>query len=100
MKRAADTLFLLAAFSIRTGQIEKAVQYSNAGCILFPTDHRLIEMQAYALLLQERFEEAEHVLSLTEQSTPNLDYLRSRTAIILNMPKSECQARLRRYLSQ
>lgn len=99
MKRAADTLFLLATFSIRTGQIDKAMHYAGAGCALFPADPRQIEAQAYALLLQGRFEEAEQILSMTDASTRNLEYLRSRTSIILDMPKAERQARMRRYLA-
>ena len=99
MKRAADTLFLLATFSIRTGQTDKAMHYAEMGSKLFPADPRQIEVQAYTLLLQGRFEEAEQILSVSDASTRNLEYLRSRTSIILDMPKAERQARMRRYLA-
>jgi hypothetical protein len=99
MKKAADTLFLLATFSLRAGQIGKALQYSGAGRQLFPDDLRLIELHAHALLLQGDHAGAEATLSETQASTPNLEFLRGRTAILLDMPKDERRARLRRYLS-
>lgn len=99
MKKAADTLFLLATFSIRAGQISKAMEYTTAGRLLFPDDLRLIELHAHALLLQDRYDEAEALLSATPASTRNLEFLRGRTAILLDLPKDERRARLRRYLA-
>jgi hypothetical protein len=99
MKKAADTLFLLATFSLRTGQIGKALHYTSAGQHLFPDDIRLTEVHAYALLLQDRHDEAEALLSATPASTPNLEFLRGRTAILLGLPKDERRTRLRRYLA-
>ncbi|MCU0909944.1 MAG: hypothetical protein MUE98_00945 [Rhodobacteraceae bacterium] len=98
MKRAADVLYLLSTFSLRTRLIEKAAIYASAGYRLFPEDTRLIEMHAYALLLQRKFEEAEEVLANTTASTPNLEFLRSRAAILLGLDPEEQRLRLRRYL--
>lgn len=98
MKRAADVLYLLCTFSLRTRLIEKAAIYASAGYLLFPEDTRLIETHAYVLLLQQRYEEAEDVLSRTPASTQNLEFLRSRSAILLGLPEEERRQRLRRYL--
>ncbi len=99
MKKAADILFLLATFSLRTGQIGKAMTYTSIGRALFPDDSRLIELHAYALMLHEQYDEAEALLGSTTASTSNLEFLRSRTAILLDLPKEERQSRLRRYLA-
>lgn len=100
MQKAADTLFLLATFSLRTGQIDKALEYTSAGYYLFPNDIRLIEAYAYALLLQREYVEAEAVLSQTQASTSNLEFLRSRSAILLDLPAEEKRTRLRRFLAR
>jgi Flp pilus assembly protein TadD len=99
MKKASDILFLLATFSLRSGQISKAMTYARIGRELFPDDSRLIEMHAYALMLHEEYEQAEALLGSTNASTINLEFLRSRTAILLDLPKDERQRRLRRYLA-
>jgi len=99
MNKAADTLFLLATFSLRTGQIDKALIYTEAGLVLFPDDIRLIEIHVYSMLLQDRYAEAEDLLSTTFASTRNLEFLRGRTAILLDLPITERVARLRRYLA-
>jgi hypothetical protein len=99
MKKAADILYLLASFSLRSGQIGKAMTYTRIGRELFPDDSRLIEIHAYTLMLHEQYEEAEDLLSGTNASTINLEFLRSRTAILLDLPKDERQRRLRRYLA-
>ena len=99
MKKAADILFLLATFSLRTGQIGKAITYTSIGRELFPDDQRLIEAHAYALMLHEQYQDADALLATTTASTRNLEFLRSRTAILLDLPKDERQRRLRRYLA-
>jgi hypothetical protein len=98
MKKAGDVLYLLSTFSLRTRLVEKAAVYASAGYRLFPEDSRLVEMHAYVLLLQHRYQEAEEVLSNTSASTPNLEFLRSRTGMLLQLPSEERQLRLRRYL--
>ena len=98
MQRAADTLYLLATFSIRTGQLEKALRYAETGVALFPDDLRQVENKAYTLLLQSRFDDAESILSEIKETTDNIEYLRGRLGIILELPKEECKSRLRQYL--
>lgn len=99
MKKAADALYLLATFSIRAQQINKALTYAMNGVVLFPNDTRLIEIYAYALLLNGQYQEAEDVLASTDISTRNAEFLRSRTANLLDMPKEQRAARLRKYLA-
>ncbi len=99
MKKAADILYLLSTFSHRTSFLLKAGLYAKAGYELFPQDIRLIEMHAYCLLLEGKPDEAEEVLSSTEESSANLEYLRSKTALVLDLPETNKQSRLRRYLS-
>jgi predicted Zn-dependent protease len=99
MRKAADALYLLATFSIRSQQIEKALTYAMNGFVLFPSDIRLVETYAYALLLSGHYQKAEDVLVNSNISTKNIEYLRSRTAILLDMPKEQRAARLRKYLT-
>ena len=99
MRVAAETLYLLSTFSIRSQQIQKALIYATSGVKLFPNDERLIEICAYAYLLNGQTQEAEDILSETGIQTENAQFLRSRTAILLNMPKEQRAARLRNYLA-
>jgi hypothetical protein len=99
MKKAADTLYLLSSFSLRTSFVQKAEIYARVGHGLFPDDIRLIEVYAYALLLQGQYEKAEELLSEAPYSTANIEYLRSKTAMILKFPKEEKSRRIRNYLS-
>jgi len=99
MKKAADMLYLLAAFGVRTNMIEKASSYSKAGHKLFPQDCRLVEIHAYIQLLLGDYEAASTTLNTTEQSTPNLEFLRARVGILLDQPHEERRKHLQNYLA-
>lgn len=99
MKKAADMLYLLSTFSIRTNMIEKAVIYASAGHKLFPEDHRLLEIYVYAHILKGNFSEASETLAQSETSTRNLEFLRGRVAILVELPLEERRSRLRKYLA-
>ena len=98
MRKAADVLFLLATFSIRTNLLDKAEIYGRAGHHLFPDDLRLIEVYAYALLLKGDVTGAETVLQATPTATRNLAFLRARVAMLAGRPIEEQRAGLRAYL--
>ncbi len=99
MKKTADILYLLATFSHRTGFLLKSAIYAGAGHKLFPEDIRLLEMHAYCLLLGGKPDEAETVLLSTDATSENLEFLRSRAALVLELPQADIQLRLRKYLS-
>lgn len=99
MKNVADVLYLLATFSVRSGFLEKATVYASAGRKLFPSDPRQHELYAYSLMLRKNYPEAQAAVQDTDLSTPNLEYLRSRIAILQDKPKGEIQTCLRRYLT-
>lgn len=99
MKKAADVLYLLATYSVRSGFVEKASAYAEVGTRLFPHDLRLLEIYVHLLILGRHYDEAEKVLGATTFSSRNLEYLRSRVAILTSRPQSVIQSSLRRYLS-
>lgn len=98
MRKAADVLFLLATFSIRTNLLDKAEVYSKAGHQLFPDDHRLIEVLAYVSLLKGDINAAEVTVQSTTAQTRNIAFLRARIAMLTGLPVAEQQANLRAYL--
>ncbi len=98
MKEAADLLCVLTMFSIRAAFYRKALLYAHCGYLLFPEDTRFIELYAYALILSEDYASAEDILSSTAASSVNLEYLRGRVAIMLEMPSTDQTARIRRFL--
>jgi len=99
MKKISDILLLLICFSIKADYLKKAEIYSAHALKKFPDDIRILEVRVYALLLQGNSVGAEELLSTTSESSRNLEYLRTRTAILLSMPADECESRIRSYLS-
>ncbi|MEO0624502.1 MAG: hypothetical protein AAF183_20130 [Pseudomonadota bacterium] len=99
MKKAADILYLLATYSVRSGFLDKASAYAEVGIRLFPRDQRLLEIHIYLLVLCRHYAEAEQALAATRLSSRNLEYLRSRVAMLTSQPQSVVQACLRRYLA-
>lgn len=98
MRRAADVLYLLATFSIRTNFLDKALIYAKSGYQLFSADSRMVEIYAYTLLLKGDYVTADEVLQSTTKTSRNLLFLRTRTAIVLGRPENEIQATIRAYL--
>ncbi len=99
MKKVADLLCILISFSIRADFHEKALRYARCGYELLPDDPRFIELYGYALILSEDFEKAEEVLSKAEAQTHNIAFLKTRTAIMLDLPQNEQKARINSYLA-
>lgn len=98
MNLAADTLLLLCSLSVRLRFISKAVLYGRVGMYLFPDDIRLREIYAYSLLLDGKTEEALHVLSETDEKTPNIAYLKARISLQDTSNSLNARDELRLYL--
>jgi len=100
MDITADILLMLAAFSLRTLFIKKAIVYGQAGVAIYPEDHRFREILAYALLLDGKVDEAATVAEEAQRDTRNLAYLKARIAMLGNYSLAERQSALRAYLSK
>lgn len=99
MKKTADVLYLLSSFSARSGFVEKAAAYADAGHQLFPRDSRHLEVKAYMLVLQQQYAEADQLLEDSDLSSKNLEYLRARVAMLRSKPTDQIQHILRKYLA-
>lgn len=99
MKSIRDTLYLITSYSIRSGFLQKAEKYTDVGTQMFPTDQRLLELRALVLLNLERFQEAEEIVSQVETETPNVNYIKVRTSILLNFSAEEIKNRVQKYLA-
>lgn len=99
VKKVADTLCILTCFSLRTHFYLKAMRYANAGYEIFPSDIRFVELFAYCLVLAEDYEKAEAVLSKETRATWNTQFLKCRTAIMLDMHQGEKKIRISDYLN-
>jgi hypothetical protein len=99
VKEVSDLICVLAMFSIRTAFYRKALIYANCGYLLFPDDIRFLELHVYTLVLSEDYQSAEEILSGTTASTANLEFLRARVSIMLEMPNTVRSMRTRKFLN-
>jgi len=98
MKKMTDLLCVLIMFSIRAGFHGKALKYARVGNELYPNHNRLTDLFCHALILNQRYQEAEDHLLNIEEATTNTWFLRSQTAILLNFPKKQQEERVRAYI--
>lgn len=98
MDITADILLMLSAFSLKTHFVAKAAIYGRAGVALYPEDHRFREILAYALLLENRLEEAASVIGEAHRETRNLAFLNARLLMLGDHSMAERQDALKTYL--
>ncbi len=98
MDITADILAMLAAFSLKTHFVAKAEVYARAGRVLYPDDHRFIELLGYALLLDGNADGAAFVINEVHRKTRNIAYLKTCLAMQRDAPVVERQNALRAYL--
>jgi len=98
MDITADTLAMLAAFSLKAQFVAKAATYARAGRALYPDDHRFVELLGYALLLDGKADEAAPVIGEARRETRNIAYLKASLSMLGDGPAAERQNALRAYL--
>lgn len=93
-----EVLLLLSAYNMEQQLVEKADVYSQSALAIYPDSPDAQEIRAYVLLVMERLEECEDLLSqITREGSRNLEYVRARLSMIKNDPDA-AQRHLKKYL--